>query len=142
MKLRSSGWAREDLEKRNRLLQREMEFLCFFSTMGSLTVGAKGARDQSTRVGRVRFCCVLALPSLPRPQEEPEALQLDLGLSGAGGQVLTPYQEPEPHRGWSCSGSGGCSHCARWLCPRLQHSQDFISGGTMTLKFWGHSLLV
>lgn len=42
IKLRNSERAREDAEKRNQLLQREMEE--FFSTLGSLTVGAKGAR--------------------------------------------------------------------------------------------------
>uniref|UniRef100_A0A8I5UII5 Rho GTPase activating protein 22 n=1 Tax=Pongo abelii TaxID=9601 RepID=A0A8I5UII5_PONAB len=41
IKLRNSEWAREDAERRNQLLQREMEE--FFSTLGSLTVGAKGA---------------------------------------------------------------------------------------------------
>ena len=46
IKLRNSERAREDAEKRNQLLQREMEefFFFFFLTMGSLTVGAKGAR--------------------------------------------------------------------------------------------------
>ncbi|KAM9702346.1 rho GTPase-activating protein 22 isoform 11-T11 [Dama dama] len=43
IKLRNSERAREDAEKRNQLLQREMEE--FFSTLGSLTVGAKGARE-------------------------------------------------------------------------------------------------
>ncbi|XP_066881304.1 rho GTPase-activating protein 22 isoform X3 [Kogia breviceps] len=42
IKLRNSERAREDAEKRNHLLQKEMEE--FFSTLGSLTVGAKGAR--------------------------------------------------------------------------------------------------
>uniref|UniRef100_A0A8D1E8P7 Rho GTPase activating protein 22 n=1 Tax=Sus scrofa TaxID=9823 RepID=A0A8D1E8P7_PIG len=42
IKLRNSERAREDAEKRNQLLQKEMEE--FFSTLGSLTVGAKGAR--------------------------------------------------------------------------------------------------
>lgn len=42
IKLRNSERAREDAEKRNQLLQREMEE--FFSTLGSLTVGMKGAR--------------------------------------------------------------------------------------------------
>nr|XP_005565226.2 rho GTPase-activating protein 22 isoform X2 [Macaca fascicularis] len=42
IKLRNSERAREDAERRNQLLQREMEE--FFSTLGSLTVGAKGAR--------------------------------------------------------------------------------------------------
>uniref|UniRef100_A0A8C9DVX0 Rho GTPase activating protein 22 n=1 Tax=Prolemur simus TaxID=1328070 RepID=A0A8C9DVX0_PROSS len=42
IKLRNSERAREDAERRNELLQREMEE--FFSTLGSLTVGAKGAR--------------------------------------------------------------------------------------------------
>ncbi|KAF6107494.1 Rho GTPase activating protein 22 [Phyllostomus discolor] len=42
IKLRNSERAREDAERRNRLLQQEMEE--FFSTLGSLTVGAKGAR--------------------------------------------------------------------------------------------------
>lgn len=41
IKLRNSERAREDAEKRNQLLQREMEE--FFSTLGSLTAGAKGA---------------------------------------------------------------------------------------------------
>lgn len=41
IKLRNSERAREDAEKRNQLLQKEMEE--FFSTLGSLTVGAKGA---------------------------------------------------------------------------------------------------
>ncbi|XP_077602561.1 rho GTPase-activating protein 22 isoform X1 [Crocuta crocuta] len=40
IKLRNSERAREDAEKRNQLLQKEMEE--FFSTLGSLTVGAKG----------------------------------------------------------------------------------------------------
>ncbi|XP_054975196.1 rho GTPase-activating protein 22 isoform X1 [Sorex araneus] len=42
IKLRNSERAREDAEKRNQLLQKEMEE--FFSTLGSLTVGAKGAK--------------------------------------------------------------------------------------------------
>uniref|UniRef100_A0A8C9HL97 Rho GTPase activating protein 22 n=1 Tax=Piliocolobus tephrosceles TaxID=591936 RepID=A0A8C9HL97_9PRIM len=42
IKLRNSERAREDAERRNQLLQREMEE--FFSTLGSLTAGAKGAR--------------------------------------------------------------------------------------------------
>ncbi|XP_054428356.1 rho GTPase-activating protein 22 isoform X1 [Pteronotus mesoamericanus] len=42
IKLRNSERAREDAERRNQLLQQEMEE--FFSTLGSLTVGAKGAR--------------------------------------------------------------------------------------------------
>uniref|UniRef100_A0A2K5YTJ9 Rho GTPase activating protein 22 n=1 Tax=Mandrillus leucophaeus TaxID=9568 RepID=A0A2K5YTJ9_MANLE len=42
IKLRNSERAREDAERRNQLLQREMEE--FFSTLGSLTIGAKGAR--------------------------------------------------------------------------------------------------
>ncbi|XP_015998333.2 rho GTPase-activating protein 22 isoform X4 [Rousettus aegyptiacus] len=41
IKLRNSERAREDAEKRNQLLQKEMEE--FFSTLGTLTVGAKGA---------------------------------------------------------------------------------------------------
>ncbi|KAF6316877.1 Rho GTPase activating protein 22 [Rhinolophus ferrumequinum] len=41
IKLRNSERAREDAEKRNQLLQKEMEE--FFSTLGNLTVGAKGA---------------------------------------------------------------------------------------------------
>ncbi|XP_012918597.2 rho GTPase-activating protein 22 isoform X8 [Mustela putorius furo] len=40
IKLRNSERAREDAEKRNQLLQKEMEE--FFSTLGSLTVGARG----------------------------------------------------------------------------------------------------
>ncbi|XP_045293931.1 rho GTPase-activating protein 22 isoform X6 [Leopardus geoffroyi] len=40
IKLRNSERAREDAEKRNQLLQKEMEE--FFSTLGSLTLGAKG----------------------------------------------------------------------------------------------------
>ncbi|XP_055131356.1 rho GTPase-activating protein 22 isoform X3 [Symphalangus syndactylus] len=42
IKLRNSERAREDAERRNQLLQREMEE--FFLTLGSLTVGPKGAR--------------------------------------------------------------------------------------------------
>ncbi|XP_036055725.1 rho GTPase-activating protein 22 isoform X2 [Onychomys torridus] len=42
IKLRNSERAREDAERRNQLLQREMEE--FFATLGSLTVGTKGAR--------------------------------------------------------------------------------------------------
>ncbi|XP_036912562.1 rho GTPase-activating protein 22 isoform X1 [Sturnira hondurensis] len=42
IKLRNSERAREDAERRNRLLQQEMEE--FFLTLGSLTVGAKGVR--------------------------------------------------------------------------------------------------
>lgn len=42
IRLRNSERAREDAEKRNQLLQKEMEE--FFSTLGSLTVAAKGAR--------------------------------------------------------------------------------------------------
>ncbi|XP_076980780.1 rho GTPase-activating protein 22 [Tamandua tetradactyla] len=42
IKLRNSERAREDAERRNRLLQKEMEE--FFATLGSLTSGAKGAR--------------------------------------------------------------------------------------------------
>nr|KAF6424476.1 Rho GTPase activating protein 22 [Molossus molossus] len=41
IKLRNSERAREDAEKRNQLLQREMEE--FFSTLGSLAAGARGA---------------------------------------------------------------------------------------------------
>lgn len=41
IKLRNSERAREDAEKRNQLLQREMEE--FFATLGSLTIGAQGA---------------------------------------------------------------------------------------------------
>ena len=57
MKVRSSEWAWEDAEKRNQLLQREMEevfffFFFFFLTMGSLTVGAKGARAPKYRSGQ------------------------------------------------------------------------------------------
>lgn len=44
IKLRNSERAREDAEKRNQLLQKEMEE--FFSTLGSLTVGAKGDKAQ------------------------------------------------------------------------------------------------
>ncbi|XP_032693857.1 rho GTPase-activating protein 22 isoform X6 [Lontra canadensis] len=40
IKLRNSERAREDAEKRNQLLQKEMEE--FFSTLGSLTIGARG----------------------------------------------------------------------------------------------------
>ncbi|XP_032122729.1 rho GTPase-activating protein 22 isoform X7 [Sapajus apella] len=42
IKLRNSERAREDAERRNQLLQKEMEE--FFSTLGNLTIGAKGAR--------------------------------------------------------------------------------------------------
>ncbi|XP_052589875.1 rho GTPase-activating protein 22 isoform X5 [Peromyscus californicus insignis] len=42
IKLRNSERAREDAERRNQLLQKEMEE--FFATLGSLTVGTKGAR--------------------------------------------------------------------------------------------------
>ncbi|XP_033617699.1 rho GTPase-activating protein 22 isoform X1 [Fukomys damarensis] len=42
IKLRNSERAREDAERRNQLLQKEMEE--FFSTLGSLTVGAQVAR--------------------------------------------------------------------------------------------------
>ncbi|KAM5139444.1 rho GTPase-activating protein 22 isoform 6-T6 [Callospermophilus lateralis] len=42
IKLRNSERAREDAERRNQLLQKEMEE--FFSTLGSLTVGVKGTR--------------------------------------------------------------------------------------------------
>ncbi|XP_045883246.1 rho GTPase-activating protein 22 isoform X4 [Meles meles] len=42
IKLRNSERAREDAEKRNQLLQKEMEE--FFSTLGSLTVGARGEK--------------------------------------------------------------------------------------------------
>uniref|UniRef100_A0A8C0XMS2 Rho GTPase-activating protein 22 n=1 Tax=Castor canadensis TaxID=51338 RepID=A0A8C0XMS2_CASCN len=42
IKLRNSERAREDAERRNQLLQKEMEE--FFSTLGSLTVGTKGTR--------------------------------------------------------------------------------------------------
>ncbi|KAM6156667.1 rho GTPase-activating protein 22 [Erethizon dorsatum] len=42
IKLRNSERAREDAERRNQLLQKEMEE--FFSTLGSLTVGAQGTR--------------------------------------------------------------------------------------------------
>lgn len=42
IKLRNSERAREDAERRNQLLQREMEE--FFATLGSLTVGTRGAR--------------------------------------------------------------------------------------------------
>lgn len=42
IKLRNSERAREDAERRNQLLQKEMED--FFSTLGSLTVGSPGAR--------------------------------------------------------------------------------------------------
>lgn len=41
IKLRNSERAREDAEKRNHLLQKEMED--FFSTLGNLTVGSQGA---------------------------------------------------------------------------------------------------
>lgn len=41
IKLRNAERAREDAERRNQLLQKEMEE--FFSTLGSLTVGAEGA---------------------------------------------------------------------------------------------------
>ncbi|XP_042546079.1 rho GTPase-activating protein 22-like isoform X1 [Dipodomys spectabilis] len=41
IKLRNSERAREDAERRNQLLQKEMEE--FFSTLGSLTMGAKSA---------------------------------------------------------------------------------------------------
>ncbi|XP_019585694.2 rho GTPase-activating protein 22 isoform X2 [Rhinolophus sinicus] len=41
IKLRNSERAREDAERRNQLLQKEMEE--FFSTLGNLTVGAKSA---------------------------------------------------------------------------------------------------
>ncbi|NXJ79177.1 RHG22 protein, partial [Trogon melanurus] len=42
IKLRNSERAREDAEKRNHLLQKEMEE--FFSTLGSLTVGSRSAK--------------------------------------------------------------------------------------------------
>nr|XP_048277184.1 rho GTPase-activating protein 22 isoform X3 [Myodes glareolus] len=42
IKLRNSERAREDAERRNQLLQKEMEE--FFATLGSLTVGTKGTR--------------------------------------------------------------------------------------------------
>ena len=58
IKLRNSERAREDAEKRNQLLQREMD-------------------QQSSSLLRARP------PGLPQPREEPEPLQLDLGLSGA-----------------------------------------------------------
>lgn len=45
IKLRNSERAREDAEKRNQMLQKEMEE--FFSTLGSLTVGAKA--DKATK---------------------------------------------------------------------------------------------
>lgn len=41
IRLRNSERAREDAERRNRLLQEEMEE--FFSTLGNLTAGARGA---------------------------------------------------------------------------------------------------
>lgn len=41
IRLRNSERAREDAERRNQLLQEEMEE--FFSTLGNLTVGARGA---------------------------------------------------------------------------------------------------
>lgn len=41
IRLRNSERARADAERRNQLLQEEMEE--FFSTLGSLTVGARGA---------------------------------------------------------------------------------------------------
>ncbi|NWS03354.1 RHG22 protein, partial [Motacilla alba] len=43
IKLRNSERAREDAEKRNYLLQKEMEE--FFSTLGCLTVGSQSAKD-------------------------------------------------------------------------------------------------
>lgn len=42
IKLRNSERAREDAEKRNYLLQKEMEE--FFSTLGCLTVGSQSAK--------------------------------------------------------------------------------------------------
>lgn len=42
IKLRNSERAREDAEKRNHLLQKEMED--FFSTLGCLTVGSQSAK--------------------------------------------------------------------------------------------------
>lgn len=42
IKLRNSERAREDAEKRNHLLQKEMEE--FFSTLGCLTVGSQSAK--------------------------------------------------------------------------------------------------
>lgn len=42
IKLRNSERAREDAEKRNHLLQKEMEE--FFSTLGCLTVGSRSAK--------------------------------------------------------------------------------------------------
>lgn len=43
IKLRNAERAREDAERRNQLLQKEMEE--FFSTLGNLTVGAKGVKS-------------------------------------------------------------------------------------------------
>ena len=66
MKVRSSEWAWEDAEKRNQLLQREMEevffFFFFFFNHGKLDCWGK--RCQSTEVQEwAEFAFAACLPS-------------------------------------------------------------------------------
>ena len=82
------------MQKRGTSCCRE-KWKSFFQPWEAWLLGQKVPEHQSTGVGRVRFCCVLALPSLPRPQEELEALQLDLGLSGAGDPVQAGESSPD-----------------------------------------------
>lgn len=79
MKLRHSEWAWEDAEKRNQLLQREMEESFF--NHGKLDCWGK--RCQSAEVKEpAEFVSAACLSSQPSTASA-EPLQLDLGFSGA-----------------------------------------------------------
>ena len=131
MKLRSSEWAWEDAEKRNQLLQREMEeFFVLFFFFNHGTLDCWGKRCQSAEVKEsAEFVSAACLPS--RPSTASRGARAF--AAGPGPQwcqqirhrleraVLTPYQKPELHRSWSCSGSGGCPHHAG--CGRYQSGQ-------------------
>ena len=131
MKLRSSEWAWEDAEKRNQLLQREMEeFFVLFFFFNHGTLDCWGKRCQSTEVQEwAEFAFAACLPSstshsLRRSQRLCSWTWASVGLEiqhRLERAVLTPYQKPELHRSWSCSGSGGCPHHAG--CGRYQSGQ-------------------
>ena len=103
-------------------------FFFFFFNHGKLDCWGK--RCQSTEVQEwAEFAFAACLPSpashgLRRSQRLCSWTWVSVGreiqyrLERA---VLTPYQKPELHRGWSCSGSGGCPHRAG--CGRHQSGQ-------------------
>ena len=116
MKLRHSEWAREDAEKSNQMLQREMES---FFNHGKLDCWGKRCQSAEVKEWAVPLAARLPSHGLCSWTWASVGLQNQHRLEAA---VPTPHQEPEPHRGWSCSGSGGCSHRAG--CGRHQSGQS------------------